>query len=238
MTARNSLLAALLCLCACSYAFSQLADDGPLTNGSIVKLVKAGFKEKTIITIIASRPNKFDLSTDQMIDLKRLGVTEKIILEMLQQGIVFDSKRWEDDIFFKQGNNKRTKSTPAQPGNGSSAEVFGSSGGGSNSSSQISGAISSNQNDNATTGNSTARIMRPPTQAATAPKLEKLVTLTNESVVELVDAGFSEGTIIRRIEQSAVDFDLTSPKLTELRKHLVTEKIITAMKIAAGEPTE
>jgi len=54
-------------------------------------------------------------------------------------------------------------------------------------------------------------------------------------VVELVEAGFSEGTIIRRIEQSPVEFDLSSSKLDELRKRRVSDKILTAMRTAMGD---
>ena len=36
-----------------------------------------------------------------------------------------------------------------------------------------------------------------------------------DAVVELVEAGFSEGTIIRRIEQSPVNFDLSKDKIAE-----------------------
>jgi hypothetical protein len=68
-----------------------------------------------------------------------------------------------------------------------------------------------------------------------APKLEKTPTLKNESVVELVEAGFSEGTIIRRIEQSPVEFDLSPAKLGELRKRRVSEPVINAMRAAMGE---
>ncbi len=80
------------------------ANDGPLTNAAVVKLVKADFKEKTIVAIIGSRPSRFDLSTERMIELKRNGVSEKIILAMLahQQGFAFDES-WNDDTFFSQG---------------------------------------------------------------------------------------------------------------------------------------
>src|SRR5918992_1329451 len=60
-----------------------------LTNAAVVKLAKAGFKEKTIISIINTRIPNFDLSPDRMIELKRNGVTEKIIMAMLarQEGM-------------------------------------------------------------------------------------------------------------------------------------------------------
>jgi hypothetical protein len=66
-------------------------------------------------------------------------------------------------------------------------------------------------------------------------KLEKTPTLTNESVIKLVEAGFSEGTIIKRIENSPADFDLSVTKLEELRRRRVTEPIILAMTEAMGD---
>jgi len=59
----------------------------PLTNAAVVKLTRAGFKEKTIISIISARLPNFDLSPDRMIELKRSGVTEKIIVAMLAQAL-------------------------------------------------------------------------------------------------------------------------------------------------------
>jgi len=59
--------------------------------------------------------------------------------------------------------------------------------------------------------------------------------LTNESVIELVEAGFSEGTIIRRIENSPVEFDFANAKLAELRRRRVGEPIIAAMRAAMSE---
>jgi hypothetical protein len=238
MTAKRVLMAAFLCVIASIAALPQSAEK-PLTNQSIVKLVKAGFKEKTIITIISSRPSRFDLSTDQMIDLKRAGVREKIIMAMLarQQGVEFDGENWENDTLFDPGNTKASDANrPANPTDSSNG-VFGSSSG-SRANNETRGTKGSKQDNTITTGTASARIVRQPTETGTTPKLERVATLTNESVVELVEAGFSEGSIIRRIEQSPVDFDFSAPKLTELRKHRVTEKIITAMKIAAGEPTE
>ena len=80
------------------------------------------------------------------------------------------------------------------------------------------------------------RIIKPPSEAgeSAAPKLEKTPTLTNEGVIRLVEAGFSEGTIIKRIEESPVEFDLSPAKLDELFKKRVTDAIIAAMRTAMG----
>src|SRR5689334_14340513 len=78
--------------------------DGPLTNASVVKLVKAGFKEKTIIRIIGNRPSEFKLDTEELITLKHNGVNENIILAMLSAQLgtnVSSEDEWSVDPFFK-----------------------------------------------------------------------------------------------------------------------------------------
>ncbi|HEY5405011.1 MAG TPA: hypothetical protein VIK24_19220, partial [Pyrinomonadaceae bacterium] len=57
----------------------------------------------------------------------------------------------------------------------------------------------------------------------------------NEAVIRLVEAGFSEGTIIKRIEDSPVEFDLSPNKLQELHKRRVTDSIIAAMTTAMSD---
>jgi hypothetical protein len=115
------------------------------------------------------------------------------------------------------------------------SDIFGSSSG-SRSKTTGRGIDGSNQGETATTGSATVRILRPPAEAGGGqPKLEKTPTLTNESVIKLVDAGFSEGTIIKRIEDSPADFDLSVAKLEELRRRRVTEAIILAMTDAMGD---
>jgi hypothetical protein len=223
-------------------ATAQIADPTPLTNAAIVKLIKADFKEKTVIAIIESRSSRFDLSPDQMIELKKSGVSEKIILAMLahQQGVAFD-ENWNDEAFFNSGNGnpgKPTDSAKHGTNPGTSTDIFGSSGG-SRGNTQTRGGNGSASSDTTTTGSATVRILRPPSEAGGAPpKLERVATLTNDSIVELIEAGFSEGTIIRRIEQSPVEFDLSPTKLADLRKRRVTEKILSAMKVASGETGE
>jgi hypothetical protein len=232
-------LVVLLLVLSCGYVLAQ-TDHSPLNNAAIVKLVKAGFKDKTIINIIASRPPNFNLSTDNMIELKKNGVSEKLILAMLarQEGQEFDDEAWSDETFMSSGSGP-TGSTMSNPqrapqnSNGNSIDIFGNSGGSRGTFKQR-GANGENSGDTVTTGSATVKILRPPSEAGAPPKLEKTPSLTNDTVVELVEAGFSEGTIIRRIEQSPVAFDLSPEKLAELRRHRVSEKILTAMKAAMG----
>ena len=235
----RSLLLVLSLLISCSLVWGQSrTNNAPLTNASIVKLVKAGFREKSIITIIGARPVTFDLSTDRIIELKRTGVSEKIILAMMarQEGVEFDDAM-SDEEFFNQSTSlgKESRQAGGDPKDGSSTNIFGSSGG-SKGSTKSRGGSDSSSGDTVTTGSATVRILRPPTEAGGEPtKLEKTKSLTNDSICELVEAGFSEGTIIRRIEQSPVEFDLSAAKVEELRKRRVSEKILAAMKAAMGD---
>jgi len=203
--------------------------EAPLTNAAVVKLVRAGFKEKTVIAIIHNRPNRYNLDPDRLIELKRSGVSENIILAMLAQDESFAlaDDDWPDDSRFR-GNRGRSGDGNANGQSGGS-DIFGSSSG-SRSQTNGRGMDGSNQGDTMTTGSATVRILRPPSEAGGAQlKLEKTPTLTNDSVIKLVEAGFSEGTIIKRIEDSPADFDLSSAKLEELRRRRVTEAIILAM---------
>ncbi|HSE32816.1 MAG TPA: hypothetical protein VLA93_14680 [Pyrinomonadaceae bacterium] len=224
-----------------SRATAQTPSQAPLTNASVVKLVKAGFKEKTIITIIGSRVVRFDLSTDGLIELKRNRVSERVILAMLhqQEGLAFSDDDFADDSDFGNTNDLKRSLPGPNSGDrtGNTADIFGSSGG---SQDQIKsrGSRGGSSGDTITSGSATVRILRPPAEAGAPPKLDKAQTLNNDSIVELVNGGFSEGTIIRRIEQSPVDFDLSPDKLNNLRKHGVSDKVLSAMKLAMGDSGE
>lgn len=202
-----------------------------MTNSAVIKLVRAGFKDKTVIAIIHSRPNRFDLEPDRLIELKRYGVSENIILAMLSQNDAFFI---DDDLGFGDGTPSNKKANEDAPGD----DIFGGRTG-SSGETRGRGTRGSNQGDRTTTGSATVRILRPPPDDNGAgAKLEKTPTLTNESIINLVDAGFSEGTIIKRIEGSPVDFDLSDSRIAELRRHRVTDSVIVAMKAATREETD
>jgi len=223
------LASALVCLFLQPGANAQSTSDAPLTNTAIVKLVKAGFKEKTIIAIIHTRPNRFKLDPEQLIELKHSGVSENVILAMLSEDQSFSASvnEWDDDAaFFRE-------STRQQNGN-TGGDIFGS-GSGSKSSTESRGARGGNQSEGNVTGSATVRILRPPAEAGATAKLERTPSLNNDEVIRLVEAGFSEGTIIKRIENSPVNFDLSPAKLEELQKRRVTEPIIAAMTVAMGD---
>lgn len=208
----------------------------PLTNAAVVKLARAGFKEKTIISIISTRLPNFDLSPDRMIELKRSGVSEKVIVAMLARQEELDplDDAWDDEAAMDNEDLKGIGMDKGTNPNSNSTDIFGSSGGvkGNTRSRGRNGSIAQ---DTQTVGSATVRILRPPTEAGGgSAKLEKTPSLTNDSIQELVEAGFSEGTIIRRIEQSPVEFDLSANKLDELKKRRVSDKVLAAMKAAMG----
>jgi len=219
-------------------------DEGPMTNAEVIKLVKAGFKEKTVVLIISSRIPNFDLTSDHMIKLKKAGVSENIIVAMLarQEGTDIpegdDSSSWANDPFFNSKIDPKSGDTGGAKSNDGSTNIFGSSSG-VRSSTHTRGQNSGGADgDSQLTGSATVRILRPPTESGGnggGTKLEKTKSLTNDSIVELVEAGFSEGTIIRRIEQSPVEFDLAADKVEALRKKRVSEKVLAAMKAAMGD---
>jgi hypothetical protein len=233
----KGILVTCLCLLLTVGANAQ-QQTGPMTNVAVVKLVKAGFKEKTIIAIINSRPANYNLDTEHLIELKRNGVNEKIILAMLsaQMGTIFLAEdEWSDDPIFRDSRRQNAGDSPSQKSG--ETGIFGSGSNAQSSTRTRGGLDGGNQNDSNLSGSVSVRILKPPSEGGEAApaKLEKTPTLTNEGVIRLVEAGFSEGTIIKRIEESPVDFDLSPAKLDELFKKRVTDPIIAAMRAAMGK---
>jgi hypothetical protein len=71
----RKLLAAFLPLVFCAFAFSQQ----PLNNDAVIKMVKAGLDDGTIVTMIQNSPGHYDLSTDALIALRKDGISDKLI---------------------------------------------------------------------------------------------------------------------------------------------------------------
>ena len=211
--------------------------DETLTNSSIVKLVRAGFSDKAIVSIIGSRPARFDLAPEDLIVLKKGGVSEKVILAMISRGgggaaADLGEDDWGDDELFGGGVGARPQ--PGRAGDPGEVNIFGSSGG-SRGRTRQRGTNGSAEADSDVVGSASVRIIRPPSEAGGAgggAKLERTPTLTNEAVMQLVEAGFSDGTIVRRIEQSPVEFDLSDANLAELRMRRVSEPVVAAMRSA------
>src|SRR4051812_6308484 len=149
-----------------------------LTNASVVKLVRAGFREKTLIAIIAARPVNFDLTPERLIELKKSGVSERVILAMIArtESVEVASDDWDDMPL--DGDAPASGRTPgADPG---SVNIFGSSGGahGRTRSRNGNGGV---DNDTQTVGSASVRIIRPPAEGGgeSQSKLERTPTLTN-----------------------------------------------------------
>src|SRR5882762_4595087 len=60
-------------------AYSQAALD----NATILKLVKAGIGEDTIMGMVNQQPGKYALSAEDIIALKSAGISEKLIAMMI-----------------------------------------------------------------------------------------------------------------------------------------------------------
>jgi hypothetical protein len=248
----KSLAALLLTLMlACSGAETALAQGASvrevLSNDSIIKLVKAGFKENTIIALIRTSPISFDLTTAKLVVLKKNHVSEKIITAMIERQTYSAGGNGmlslKDDEFFRQDEDEFFRGVePGGPGaadprtQDNETSIFGSrSGGRSKTESRGTGGNGSASGQTETLGSASVKILRPPSEAGSGePKLERAPKLNNQAVLDLIQAGFSEGTILRKIERSQVDFDLSSKALAELRKQRVSETVIKAMAEAMG----
>jgi hypothetical protein len=58
----------------------------PLTNDDVVKMVKGGLPEGTIVSAIQASPTNFDISVDALISLKNAGVTQPEMDAMIGAG--------------------------------------------------------------------------------------------------------------------------------------------------------
>jgi hypothetical protein len=75
---------------------STLFAQEVLNNDSIVKLVRAGLSEDTIVSIVKTQPGKYSLSAEDVISLKNAGVSEKIISALLTKGSAAPSSLTND----------------------------------------------------------------------------------------------------------------------------------------------
>ncbi|HEX4949689.1 MAG TPA: hypothetical protein VFZ34_23640 [Blastocatellia bacterium] len=218
-----------------------------LTNESIISLVRAQFKEKTILALLRTSPVAFDLSAPKLIHLKRNGVNETVIQAMIQrQAIASDTFSLRDEEFFKADDDEFFNSPqrlplpdfkrPTDKGKDSGAEtdIFGSRSGGQSQTRSRGGMSGDRSGSSEVAGSATMRIIKPPTEGS-EPKLERAPRLSNQQVVDMVQAGFSEGTILRRIEMEQVEFDLSPKAIEELRKNRVSDKVVKAMRTAMDE---
>lgn len=74
----------VLTLVLCCLSATASADDRkPLSNDSVVQMVKAGLEERTVIKAIENNATAFDVSAPALIALKDASVSDKIVSAML-----------------------------------------------------------------------------------------------------------------------------------------------------------
>ncbi len=73
----------LLSVCLLLVAATSAQAQAPLTNEDVLQMVQAGFGEETIIKAIEANEPAYDTSVQALVELKKVGVSEKIIGAML-----------------------------------------------------------------------------------------------------------------------------------------------------------
>src|SRR6266851_3067109 len=62
---------------------AALCAQESLTNETVLKLVKAGIGEDTIVGMVNQQPGKYSLTADDIVALKTGGVSDKILAAMI-----------------------------------------------------------------------------------------------------------------------------------------------------------
>jgi len=75
------LISGAVLLCS-SFALSQTT----LTNDAVMKMATAGLGEDVIISMINTQPGSYSVTPDNLIALKKAGVSDKIIAAMVSKG--------------------------------------------------------------------------------------------------------------------------------------------------------
>ena len=81
--ARVSKLASIVVVVLLTLPVLTAQQKGPLTNADVIKMVKAGMAETTIVAAIAANDTQFDLSSTGLQSLSQAGVSSKVIRAML-----------------------------------------------------------------------------------------------------------------------------------------------------------
>jgi hypothetical protein len=77
----KTFLIAIAVLC-----FEVASAQEPLTNDSVVKMVKAGLSADVIVSMVKTQPAKYDLTPDQLIGLKSAAVPDRVVAAMVEKG--------------------------------------------------------------------------------------------------------------------------------------------------------
>ena len=81
--ARVSKLASIVVVVLLTLPVLTAQQKGPLTNADVIKMVKAGMAEPTIVAAIAGNDTQFDLTSTGLQSLSQAGVSSKVIRAML-----------------------------------------------------------------------------------------------------------------------------------------------------------
>ena len=82
-------------------SWAAAGKNKPLTNSSVIALVKAGLGDSAIVALIKSSPSDYDKSVEAMIELKKSGVSNAIIEAMASAGTAEapePAKKAKDDL--------------------------------------------------------------------------------------------------------------------------------------------
>ncbi len=78
---RNPLVLGAVAILSLAVASAQ----EPLTNDSVIKMVKAGLSEDVVVSMVKTQPAKYTLTPDQLISLKSAGVPDKVVAAMVEK---------------------------------------------------------------------------------------------------------------------------------------------------------
>lgn len=101
------LLQSVFCLVLLPISISAQTQE-TLTNQKVVEMVKTGFSEQLVIAKIKSSKNSFDTSTTAIKQLKTAGVSDTVILAMVEKG---SSKETADTTSNTNASNQPNDST-------------------------------------------------------------------------------------------------------------------------------
>jgi len=76
-------LLVLLLIALTSVPSFSAANDTPLTNADVIRMIKAELDESTIVLAIKNRPSQFDISPDGLIAMKSGGATKAVLDAMI-----------------------------------------------------------------------------------------------------------------------------------------------------------
>jgi hypothetical protein len=81
---------------------SPLLAQEVLNNDSILKLVRSGLSEETIVSVVKTQSGKYSLSAEDVISLKNAGVSEKIISALLAKGSAAPALPADVGVYWKK----------------------------------------------------------------------------------------------------------------------------------------